>query len=206
MSDDRQKPRTDTAIQALQCLEELALENGLDDVSMRDVAKRLGISLASLQYHYASKAALLEAFVVHTITEYRARLAAIAADNAPRFSAAIRFMALETRRIGESGVMAMIQARAIHDPAAKQATQTFMQAYLSTLSDMIAAEFRDLSPEETERAATLVCSLLEGLASALDASRARGVDEAQVIEATISIANIIPKLIGSSDASFIRFV
>jgi AcrR family transcriptional regulator len=190
----------------LACLEELALETGLDDVSMRDVAKRLGISLAALQYHYASKAALLNAFVARTITEYRARLAAIAADNAPRFSAAIRFMALETRRIGESGVLAMIQARAFHDPAAKLATQTFMQAYLSILSDMIAAEFPGLSPDEANRAATLVCSLLEGLASTLEASRTRGVDEAQVVEATIHIASIIPKLVGSSDASCRRFV
>lgn len=199
MSGDQQRPRADKAVHALACIEELALEKGLDDVSMRDVAKRLGISLAALQYHYASKAALLDAFVANTITEYRARLAAIAAANAnaPRYSAAIRFMAVETLRIGESGVLAMIQARAIHDPAAKLATQTFMMAYLSILSEIIATEFHDLSPEETDRAATLVCSLLEGLASTLDVSRARGVDEAQVIEATIHIASIIPKLVCS---------
>ncbi|QTN19285.1 TetR/AcrR family transcriptional regulator [Brevundimonas sp. AJA228-03] len=205
---DQQRPRADTAVQALACLEELALETGLDDVSMRDVARRLGISLAALQYHYATKAALLDAFVAHAIAEYRARLAAIAAANvnAPRYGVAIRFMVSETRRIGESGVLAMIQARAFHDPAAKRATQSFMMAYLSTLSDMIAAEFPGLSPEETNRAATLVCSLLEGLASTLDASRARGVDEAQVVEATIHIASVIPELVGSSDASFRRFV
>jgi AcrR family transcriptional regulator len=185
----------------LACLEELALETGLDDVSMRDVAKRLGISLAALQYHYPTKAELLEAFVAHTIAEYRVRLAAIAAANvnAPRYGVAIRFMASETRRIGESGVLAMIQARAFHDPAAKRATQTFMMAYLSTLSDIIATEFPSLSPDETNRAATLVCSLLEGLASTLDASRARGVNEAHAIEDAINIAAAIPELIGRSD-------
>ncbi len=203
MSGDQQRPRADTAVLALACLEELAIEKGLDDVSMRDVAKRLGISLAALQYHYASKAALLEAFVAHTITQYRARLAVIAAANTktPRYSAAIRFMALETRRIGERGVLAMIQARAFHDPAAKLATQTFMQAYLSILSDMVAAEFPALSPEETDHAATLVCSLLEGLASVLAASRARGVDEAKAIDAVIMVASAIPILIGRSNAA-----
>ncbi len=203
MSGDQQRPRADTAVLALACLEELALEKGLDDVSMRDVAKRLGISLAALQYHYASKAALLEAFVARTITEYRARLAVIAAANTktPRYSAAIRFMALETRRIGESGVLAMIQARAFHDPAAKLATETFMQAYLSILHDMIAAEFPGLSPKKTNRAATLVCSLLEGLISTLDASRARGVDEAKAIDAVIMVASAIPILIGRSNTA-----
>jgi AcrR family transcriptional regulator len=201
LNGDKQRPRTDTAVQALACLEELALETGLDDVSMRDVAKRLGISLAALQYHYPTKAELLEAFVAHTIAEYRVRLAAIAAANvnAPRYGVAIRFMASETRRIGESGVLAMIQARAFHDPAAKRATQTFMMAYLSTLSDIIATEFPGLSPDETNRAATLVCSLLEGLASTLDASRARGVNEAHAIEDAINIAAAIPELIGRSD-------
>jgi hypothetical protein len=48
--------------------------------------------------------------------------------------------------------------------------------------------------------------LLEGLTSTLDASRALGVDEAQVVEATIHIASVIPKLVGSSDASFNRVI
>ncbi|ESQ74780.1 TetR/AcrR family transcriptional regulator [Asticcacaulis sp. AC402] len=208
MNSDQQRPKADTAVQALACLEALALETGLDDVSMRDVAKRLGISLAALQYHYATKAALLEAFVAHTIEGYRARLRAIAAANvnAPGYGVAIRFMVSETCRIGESGVLAMIQARAFHDPAAKRATQSFMMAYLSILSDIIAREFPGLTPDETNRAATLVCSLLEGLASTLDASRARGVDEAQVVEATIHIASVIPRLVSSADASIRPFL
>ncbi len=208
MSSDQQRPKADTAVQALACLEELALETGLDDVSMRDVAKRLRISLAALQYHYATKAALLEAFVTHTIAEYRVRLADIASANVNehRYGLAIRFMVAETRRIGESGMLAMIQARAFHDPAAKRAIQSFMMSYLSILSEIIATEFPGLLPDEANRAATLVCSLLEGLTSTLDASRALGVDEAQVVEATIHIASVIPKLVGSSDTSFNRVI
>jgi hypothetical protein len=77
---------------------------------------------------------------------------------------------------------------------------------LSILSEIIATEFPGLLPDEASRAATLVCSLLEGLTSTLDASRALGVDEAQVVEATIHIASVIPKLVGSSDASFNRVI
>ncbi|MDX2234561.1 MAG: TetR/AcrR family transcriptional regulator [Hyphomonadaceae bacterium] len=194
-------PKLDTAGQALACLEELALEKGLDDVSMREVAKRLGISLAALQYHYPSKADLLEAFVAHTIADYRRRITTMVAedDRAPRYDSVIRFMAEETQRIADGGVLAMIQARAFHDPAARQATLSFMTAYLATVSETIAAEFPRLSKDQTDRAATLVCSLLEGLASTLGATRARGVDEAHVIDAAVRIARAIPELVGDAD-------
>jgi AcrR family transcriptional regulator len=109
-------------LRALECLQELSLEKGLDDVSMRDVAKRLGMSLAALQYHYASKAALLDAFVHQTVEGYRGRIDSILAKS-PKgelFANLVRFAAMETLEWDRHSVLAMIESRAKHDEAAKR--------------------------------------------------------------------------------------
>ncbi|MBI1186688.1 MAG: TetR family transcriptional regulator [Alphaproteobacteria bacterium] len=197
MNPTRTDAAANTAIRALAQLESLALEKGLDDVSMRDVAKRVGVSLAALQYHYPTKTALLDAFVQHSIETYRNRLGTISSahGDAARYAHVVRFIAIETRRIAEGGVLAMIEARAVHDPAAKRAMSAFMQAYLSTLDQVIADAFPDLTPSQTRHAAALICSLLEGLASTQDAARAFGADDAHLVEAAIQTASLIPKVV-----------
>lgn len=161
----------DTALRALECLEDLALEKGLDDVSMRDVAKRLGISLAALQYHYPSKSALLDGFVNRTIDAYRDRIGAMAGGGVRRsdLSALVRFCAEETLQMSEHGLLAMIEARSHHDEGARRAMERFMGAYVDVLFDSVVSERPDLSPSDARAAAMMICALLEGLPAAIAA-------------------------------------
>lgn len=181
---------SETAQLALQCLEDLAREKGLDDVSMRDVARGLGVSLAALQYHYPTKAALFDAFVQRSFDGYRERLQRISSESEAqaRFTNVLRFVARETLATAQGGVLAMIEARAHHDEASNQALQRFMRSYLEVMGTTIAAEFPDLPAKEVLLCAALVCSQLEGLASIYEAACEAGASPSVLLEACVTTA------------------
>jgi AcrR family transcriptional regulator len=172
-----------TALRALECLQELALEKGLDDVSMRDVAKRSGISLAALQYYYPNKAALLDAFVSQTVECYRRRIEAILATSpeGERFANLVRFTATETVQANRHGLLAMIEGRASHDDAARHAVGLFLQSYLIMMRDALAADAPDMPPAEALLQASLVVSMLEGLPSLVEPASNLGLDREALV-------------------------
>jgi AcrR family transcriptional regulator len=180
----------DTARLALQCLDDLARQKGLEDVSMREVARALGVSLAALQYHYPSKAALFDAFVQHSVDTYQKRIAQIASESAPptRFINMLDVVARETLVVAQGGVLAMIEARAHHDEASHRALQRFMRFYLKAMGSIVAAEFPDLPPEEVLLCATLVCSQFEGLASTYEAACEAGGSPKKLLETSVETA------------------
>lgn len=183
-----------TASRALQCLQELSLEKGLDDVSMRDVAKRLGISLAALQYHYASKAALLDAFVHQTVEGYRRRIDAILATS-PKgelFANLVRFATLETLEWDRHSVLAMIESRATHDETAKRAILLFYRSYIGAMRDALIADDPDLAPARAHMSAILVISMLEGLPSLVEPAGELGMDADALLNAIIQVSKIVP--------------
>lgn len=192
----------DTAARALNGLEEIARRKGLDHVSMREVANHLSISLAALQHHYPTKSALFDAFVEREVDRYRERVDRIAketAGNRSRFTDVLGFMAHETLRVARGGVLSMIEARASHDEASRQALNRFMHAYVDVLSDLVVAEFPDLSDDKALLCATLVCAQLEGLSTTCETARARGIDPTEFLEAAVRAAESIPaRLFGTT--------
>ncbi len=188
---------TPTAQRALDALNALALEKGLDDVSMRDVAKRVGISLAALQYHYPNKATLLEAFVRQTVASYRERIEAVLAvsDEGERFASLVRFAAMETVNWDRHSVLAMIEGRASHDQAARNAVRLFLRSYLDIMRDALIADAPDLPPAKALLTATLVVSMLEGLPSLIEPACDLGVDRDALVETIVRASKTLPSAI-----------
>lgn len=183
-----------TALRVLACLQDLALEKGLDDVSMRDVAKRAGISLAALQYHYPNKAALLDAFVVQTINGYRKRIDTIlaASPEGERFTNLVRFAATETLQSDRYGVLAMIEGRANHDNTARSVIRMFFRSYLEVMRDALAADAPDLPPSKALLTAIVVVSMLEGLPALIEPAGSLGVDCHAVLETIVRVSMTLP--------------
>jgi AcrR family transcriptional regulator len=192
---DPPRRSADTALRALGCLEEIALRKGLDDVSMRDVARGLGISLAALQHHYPTKAALFDAFVRHSVDFYRQRIGDVVAagGKGSRFADVVRYMARESAGSARTSVLAMIEARAHHDAAANRAMRYFMTSYIELLQELVAAEFPAMAPVEALQCATLVCAQLEGLAGVLDTARELGANPEALLEAVQNVVTAIPQ-------------
>ncbi len=188
---------TPTAQRALDALNALALEKGLDDVSMRDVAKRVGISLAALQYHYPNKAALLEAFVRQTVASYRERIETVLAVSieGERFARLVRFAAMETVHWDRHGVLAMIEGRASHDDAARNAILLFFRSYLAIMRDALVADDPGLPPATALLTATLVVSMLEGLPSLIEPAGDLGVGRDALLDTIVRLSKTIPRAI-----------
>lgn len=185
-----------TALRALDALRALALEQGLDDVSMRDVARQLGISLAALQYHYPNKASLLEAFVRQTIETYRERIVAVLAACAPggQLAALVRFATAETLRTDQYRVLAMIEGRAHHDMDARRAIGLFFRSYLDTMCAAIQADRPDLSPRKVLVVAALAVSMLEGLPSVIEPAGELGVGPDALADALVELVQTLAEV------------
>jgi len=80
VADTTTKPETDTATRILDAAERLVQIRGFNGFSYADVAEELGVTKASLHYHFAGKAELGEAL----ITRYAARFAESLAKIATR--------------------------------------------------------------------------------------------------------------------------
>jgi len=180
----------ETRLQALDCLQAIARESGLDAVSMRAVARRVGISQAALQYHYPTKEALLGAFVRRLVSEHKERLAHVLAS-APaedRFSASVRYTLEVAFEQSECGVLSMIEARAHHDPVAAAVLADFTRQYLGALSEVIAKLHPELERREIVLASVLVASLIDGACGYLQALERLGLERENLVEGVIESA------------------
>lgn len=186
-----------TAQRAIACLEELALEQGLDHVSMRDVAKRVGISLAALQYHYPNKAALIDAFVSHTIEHHRRQLVDRFPTGGARLADAVRYALAENLAGTAAGLLEMVYARALHDKATAASLRRFQRVYLEVLRDLVIAEQPDMSADDALVAATLIVALVEGLSDTHASAVDLGADPSRITQTAIALATQTPALVAS---------
>ncbi|MEM9041479.1 MAG: TetR/AcrR family transcriptional regulator [Actinomycetota bacterium] len=189
-------------MRALRRFEELALAKGFDQVSMRDVAKQLGISLASLQYHYATKSALVSAVMSSTIDQHQRRLDETleAAEGSDRIVEALEYVVrANTDEADGGGMMAMIWARAAHDADAAAAVETFMAAYLERMTDVIASATPGRTRAQVLGAAALAIALLEGLESVRSAAVAAGADSEELTSLAVTVAAALPDLVAAEN-------
>ncbi len=180
----------DTAGRVMSLMVEIALEKGLDALSMRDVAKRAGISLAALQYHYPSKDALIAAFVETVLDGYRKDIRELRGESDP--AKALRDIILYAvdrtldERVGD--IFAMLEARARHDKATASALDSFMRSYLEIARDVLLRRHSDLTKGDATRAAVRLVATIEGLSSVVSAARAEGLGVEHLRDIVMSVA------------------
>jgi TetR/AcrR family transcriptional regulator, transcriptional repressor for nem operon len=77
MTGEREQGRTGTATRILDVAERLVQVRGFNGFSYADIAGELGMTKASLHYHYSGKAELGEALIARYTERFRAALAAV---------------------------------------------------------------------------------------------------------------------------------
>jgi TetR/AcrR family transcriptional repressor of nem operon len=80
MTGSPSRPSSDTADRILDVAQRLVQQRGFNGFSYADIAKELGVSTASLHYHFAGKAELGEALVARYAARFASALEAIGAE------------------------------------------------------------------------------------------------------------------------------
>jgi AcrR family transcriptional regulator len=148
----------------LSAAEALLREKGLDGFSMRRLADRVGIKLASLQYHFRNKGLLMEALVERSAEIYHQELMDLLRDlgDQPKalFEAVIDWMCAANAEGGNLDFQ--LWALAAHDPIANAALDRYMASYRELLFELMAAINPKQKAATRWRRAALISTMIEG--------------------------------------------
>lgn len=183
----------DTAGRVITLMSDLALEKGLDALSMRDVAKQAGISLAALQYHFSSKDVLIAAFVDAMLEGYRKQISVIrsSSDQMTELRDLIVFAVSQTLDARTGSIFAMLEARSIHDELTALALDGFMRFYLQTVCDVLLRRNPHLPLRYAQLAATKIVAMIEGLPSICSAAQAMGLSREDLYAVVATLAESV---------------
>lgn len=154
-----------TAAAILEATGQLLIENGYAELSMRNVAAQVGISVGNLTYHFRTRSELIHAMVDHLVSPYTDRLAGIATtdqDPAARLRSLVAYLVEESGTRETSRLFRELWAMALHDTAVEAGlARVYESGYAAIRSVLL-----DLDPtasDATIRAAvSLICLASEG--------------------------------------------
>lgn len=89
-------------IEILEVAEQLFAEKGFDGTSVRDIAKSGTINVAMVSYYFGSKEKLLEALVVHRISDMRLQLESLYQENISPIQKMEKLVELYIHRINKN--------------------------------------------------------------------------------------------------------
>ncbi|MEV6070473.1 TetR/AcrR family transcriptional regulator [Nocardia sp. NPDC052001] len=149
----------------LERLADAIAENGMEGVSIRDVATRAGVSIGTVQYYFATKSDLLQSVWLY-VREHAARrfTASGIADMAPadqlRKLTELLLTPAHDHRL--SRVWFALAARAAHDPQIAALHREQWQGTEELLNRVLARANPERESESADAAAALL-ALLDGL-------------------------------------------
>lgn len=160
---------------------EVVADRGLDALSMRVVATRAGVSLAQVQYYFASKDRLLAAAFGHVSDRFLARVARVEASGSAYedLRAVLScWLPLDDERARDARVWAAFTAAAVTSPVLGPLNAEVTIDILAWLGTALAdAQASGAAPQlDTEIEAAVLLAVVDGLVlQALALPRRRGV-------------------------------
>ena len=147
----------------------LITEAGYSEFSLRKVAARNGIKLASLQYHFKTKEELLDAVLEQVLFEFGERFnegdLAVYASLTPQqlLEVTVDFVVSECQRVESSDFFFQLWAMSCHDASASRIQEKIYAQYRKTIRDLIKLLNPALSAEQRNIRSIVIISLLDGL-------------------------------------------
>lgn len=153
-------------LQVLAAARAIMISDGSAGLTVRNVASRVGIKLASVQYYFRTKAELVDAMMEETTRFYEAQITSIlerpSADPRDRFLSVVAFLVSDLRTGETARFFFELWALASRESRHRELVDRLYVHYRNAIKGLV----RDLNPElgtaELERRAALVVSLIEG--------------------------------------------
>lgn len=142
-------------------------EHGEAGFSLREVAKVVGMKLASLQYHFPNKAALMTAILNRVMDTYLGEIEAAVAsagnDPVQQLKSAARALSgLGDTEADEVRLEIHLWSMALTDPLVRKTLNECHKYYIDKMAGMIAAANSKIGAQEAQKRAVLIASLQEG--------------------------------------------
>ena len=142
-------------------------EQGEAGLSLREVAKVVGMKLASLQYHFPNKAELMTAILNHIMDAYLSEIEAAVAhagsDPVEQLKSAARALSGLGETEADDGRLEIhLWSMALTDPLVRKTMDECHKHYIDKIASMIVAANSAIDSEEAQKRAVLIASLQEG--------------------------------------------
>jgi AcrR family transcriptional regulator len=162
------QPRGGSAyrVKFLDAAADLLREGGFEAFSMRRVAERLGLTLAALQHHFPTRAALIREVIEHRLAWYGANLADTlkGLPDEPRalFLGVLTWLLDDIRHEPTASFTVQFWAFAAYDPDANATLDDFMARYRRFLALIMRGLNPALGEAESLTRAAMISVLVDG--------------------------------------------
>ncbi len=156
----------ETVVKILDTAFELVIENGMAKLSMRQVARELGISPGNLSYYYAAKTDLIEDLLGRVIDDYMAEFERIRQSDADSPEEQLRdvvgFVFDDLQAKATTHFFPELWVLANRDAWASQQMERIYELYRSVLEDIIRLIRPDLGGGRVKDLALWISASIEG--------------------------------------------
>ena len=154
------------ALEILEAASALIREGGFEGFSVRQVAERAGISLAALQYHFATRADLTMAMIEHRLNWYEEELLALlrglGGHPETAFLKVINWFLDDAASEGTTSFSLHFWGLADYDDQARKALDGYMKVYREFLALLIRRMNPLVSRMESLTRGAMLTSLIDG--------------------------------------------
>lgn len=142
-------------------------QQGYGELSMRRIAKEIGISLGNLQYYFPNKKVLiqklLEDYLDQTMLKIQERSSLKVNSIEEQFDMALNVSFLEQSSKEACQVFYELWALATRDKEVKAALESFYETYCSIVAGYVEHINPSLGKETVRKRAAIIVAMLEGL-------------------------------------------
>jgi AcrR family transcriptional regulator len=186
----------ETAATILEAARDVLIEEGYPSLTMRNVAKRAGMTVGNLSYYYARRDDLLhdllEAVIQGYVEDFDRIVEDVERSPEERLEAMIRFVVGDLATKETTGFFPALWGLAAHDPVAAREMNYVYEIERNAFARVIAAMRPDLSKKDRSLLALFLSASIEGHTMFIGYKRDRAADGPAIANiAVYSFLNLV---------------
>ena len=178
MASAKRKPSAERRLEIIEAARKILINEGFHKLTLRHVAKKVGIKLPSLQYHYSNRAALVKAVFEQASSYYESKMTKLLSmdltvEPKRKIAEGVRSSLDDHKSDEENQFFYQIMAMAVEEKAAREVIDDFYQN-LWTMADNLLLRFNpSLDREERLNRGVQIISMVEGCVFFIGSKRLR---------------------------------
>ena len=179
MASTKRKTTGERQLEILQTARNILISEGFHKLTLRNIARKVGINLSSVQYHFKNRATLIGSLIEQASEYDLARVRNMfevepGVEPKLQIGQAIRSELDLHKSIDNNQFFNQVMAMAIEEPAAKEFIDDFYQNIWTIMSDLLLKHNPSLDEAERLNRSAQIISLVEGSGFFIGSSRLYG--------------------------------